>query len=163
MPSALTPLANITLGSSAASVTFSSIAATYKDLYLVAQTGLSSAGQTVNVQFNNDTASNYNTVIAYGDGSSRGSAPVSNATSIFAAYYGQTANTPKAQLTLNFLDYSVTDKHKSLLIRNNDAGYVVEMMAARWASTSAITTIKLYPGAGNFVTGSTFALYGVSA
>jgi hypothetical protein len=50
-----------------------------------------------------------------------------------------------------------------LLIRNNDAGYVVEMMAARWASTSAIATVKLYPGAGNFVTGSTFALYGVSA
>jgi hypothetical protein len=62
--SAITPLANITLGSAAASVTFSSIAATYKDLYLVAQTGLSSAGQTVNVQFNNDTGANYNTMIA---------------------------------------------------------------------------------------------------
>lgn len=163
MASAWTPLANITLGSAAASVTFSSIVGTYRDLFLVAQTGLSSAGQTVNVQLNSDTGSNYNTVIAYGDGSSKGSAPVTNSTSIFAAYYGVTANTPKAQLTFNFLDYSATDKHKSLLIRNADAGYVVEMMAARWASTSAVTAVKLYPGAGNFVSGSTFTLYGVSA
>jgi hypothetical protein len=50
-----------------------------------------------------------------------------------------------------------------LLARANDAGQGVAMSAARWANTSAITTILLYPDANQFSSGSTFALYGIAS
>jgi hypothetical protein len=60
--SAYTALANVTLGSSAASVTFSSISQSYRDLVLVI-TATTSAVDNAFIRFNSDSGSNYNIVI----------------------------------------------------------------------------------------------------
>lgn len=163
MATAFTPLANITLGSSAASVTFSSISSAYRDLFLVSTLGLTSAGQSIFMQFNNDTAANYAWVTARGNGTTAGAQQGASASNIAVGAWGINATTPIANINISVMDYSATDKHKSSLSRDNDAALVAEMVAGRWANTAAVTTLKIYPGAGNFVTGSTFALYGVSA
>lgn len=157
------PLANITLGTAATSVTFSSIGQGFRDLILVANTGVSSSGQAVRLQVNNDTTGTYNDVFMNGNGSSASSSYDTNNTYIFIAPYGFTASTPAANIIAQFMDYSATDKHKPVLFRANDAGLATSAGAARWASNTAISTIKIYVATGNLVAGSTFALYGVSA
>lgn len=164
MPSALVPLANITLGSSAATVTFSSISGSYRDLLLVAQPSSTSNLVGLRMRINSDTGSNYPQVVAFGDGSSAYSAS-NNDTYISLANGAAWTTTSNATVIVSLLDYSATDKHKPILERGNVIGtYPATVMSAtRWASTSAITSIQLYFGSGNIAAGSTFALYGVSA
>jgi hypothetical protein len=159
-----TPLANITLGSSAASVTFSSISQSYRDLVLVSFMGVS-ADIDIATQFNSDTGSNYTYVNMRGNGSTATSGTGASAGAYFA--FGlQNVTVPtntQTNVIMNIMDYSATDKHKVALKRVNEAGTGTQAFAGRWASTSAITSIKLTPQGGNFNSGSTFALYGIAS
>jgi hypothetical protein len=157
--SAYTPLANVTLGSSAANVTFSSISGSYRDLILIGQ-GLSSTASGINIRFNGDTAGNYNQVVMYGDGGSAASASASSQTSF---QVGRFDSSTLADFTANLMDYSATDKHKTSLHRYNSSAVLTAARAGRWASTSAITSFVLYLDSGTFNSGCTFALYGVSS
>lgn len=160
MATAITPLANITLGSSAATVTFSSISGSYRDLMLVIGGGISS-GASVFMRVNGDTGANYNYVFATGDGSSTYTLSSSSQTSGVIANWGIASN---ANIILHFFDYSATDKHKNVSVRANDASLGVDMGMNRWASTSAITSFSLYnTGIRTWNIGTSFALYGVSA
>jgi hypothetical protein len=155
-------IASNVLGSSAASVTFSSISGSYRDLVLsIVADGTSAAS--LRLQFNTDTGSNYNWLSAYGTGSSTGSQSGASQTDmrIATAAYFDTAN--QLQVRATVLDYSATDKHKAVLSRADSAsdGQATEMIAGRWASTSAITEVKLFPNAGSFEAGSSFYLYGI--
>lgn len=164
MATAITPLANITLGSSAATVSFTSISGSYRDLLLVSSvTGL--AGSPVSAgafaRFNSDSGSNYSTVYMYGNGSSTGSGTEATTTLFWGAFPAAGGNH-----LFQILDYSATDKHKSVLGRANGNGASVWAHAGRWASTAAITSIVLTApdyGTQTFNAGSTFMLYGVSA
>ena len=156
-----------TLTSSASTITFSSIPQTYRDLVLVAQFETSAAA-VPNMQFNLDTGSNYYYVYATGNGSSATSS--SGNTSSLSFNQEIFANTATPYLaTVQLLDFSATDKHKSILIRANNQQEPVTglvgagMQAGRWANTSAITSILIRTGGGNFEIGSTFSLYGIAA
>lgn len=159
MPSnAWTPLANITLGSSASSVTFSSISQDYRDLVLVIN-GTSQAGGDVWYRFNSDSGSNYPYVNMYGTGTSttsgsgtlnKGVLNYNNTTSIF-------------NIIANIMDYSSTDKHKTVISRGNQADGFVMSYVTRWANTAAVTTLLVSLDGTNFLSGTSFALYGVSA
>jgi hypothetical protein len=153
-----TPLATVTLGSSAASVTFSSIPATYRDLILVitARNNVA-ATQPMSVRPNNDTG-NGSRVVMFGDGSSTGS----GADSSLVLGTLPTSTGQYNQFHLDVFDYAATDKHKSMLSRARWAAVAVDAQALRWASTSAITSL-VFVSAGSFDVGSTFSLYGVIA
>ena len=156
-----TALANITLGSSASSVTFSSIPATFRDLVLVIN-----ANGTVQTElflrFNSDTGSNYNTVRMQGSGSATASATTTNATGMRLNGNGDIMTNFSFNAVIQIEDYSATDKHKSVLSRTNSSNGV-DACAGRWASTSAITTVLAYPASGSFATGTTAALYGIAS
>lgn len=152
-----------TLTSSASSVTFSSITQDYRDLVLVVEWAGVSNGVVARVRINNDSGTNYSYVNAYGTGSG---------TSSFSATYSSirtdiagldTSN--KAQFKIDFMDYSATDKHKTLLLRSNHtSGSRVGMVCQRWANTSAITRLDIYEEFGtNLAAGSTFYLLGIEA
>jgi hypothetical protein len=64
-----TPIATTTLGTAAASVTFSSISGSYTDLVLIIA-GVQSVADVPYIQFNSDTATNYSRTQLSGDGSS---------------------------------------------------------------------------------------------
>ena len=104
--STYTPLATSTLGSAAASVTFSSISGSYTDLVLVISCAQSAAGGGLRFQFNSDTGGNYSTVEigAYEDAVYQ--ARPANATGGYITY---NAGVPVNQLgasTINFINYS---------------------------------------------------------
>jgi len=61
------------------------------------------------------------------------------------------------------MDYSATDKHKTILNRVNAASSIVEAVAARWANAAAVTSVAVQTQTGTFSSGMTLALYGVAA
>lgn len=161
--SAITPLANITLASTASSVTFSGISGSYKDLVLViAVKDTASAGSAM-MSLNSDFGANYFNVLLEGNGSSAASGTQTRSNFLFGGYNYNAMNTTDFNAFIaNILDYSATDKHKPVLIRGGLASLSTAIVAGRWANTSAVTSIRLTPP-NNFAVGSTFALYGVSA
>jgi hypothetical protein len=145
-------------GSADASVTFSSIPATYRDLILVFNGQTTPATAYIEVALNGDeTGSNYSHVVAQGNGS----APLSfSATGNSAAFVSDTPTV----FALQFMDYSATDKHKTMVWRSSSGQQIVQMGAWRWANTAAVNSIKLYDTSGeSFAVGSTFSLYGIEA
>jgi hypothetical protein len=149
---------SVTLASSASSVTFSSIDQTYGDLVLVVD-GKAEGKTGLYLQFNGDSGSNYTTVGMQGEASG-------------ASSYSQTLAFTNANLmagaqglnTVQLMAYSATDKHKTILARANFATEQVRAAAARWASTSAITQVRLFMDSGrNFQIGTTLNLYGITS
>lgn len=155
-------LATITLASTDSEVIFSSIPATYRDLILVIQAKSTTGNPAVVARFNSDTGTNYPYVRMTGNGSSAASASITTDTFLnLAAAFG--INTSgNGNIIAQIMDYSATDKHKAVLVRNNDAGLGVEAIGGRWANTNAINTISIFNTSSiSFASGSTFSLYGV--
>jgi hypothetical protein len=163
------PIANITLGSSATSVTFSNITQQYRDLVLVVNivgvTGTPTATGS-GMRVNNDSGANYFEVAMAGTGSSALSDTQTN--QIFLPLSTAEGSVPSVTI-VNFMDYSATDKHKTILQRGSRPDAQVNARAQRWGLSSAIHTINLF--APDFIigtqdtwnTGSSFALYGILA
>lgn len=154
-----TPLATVTLGSSASSVTFSSIPATYRDLRIMIA-GTTSGGVNTVLRFNGDTGSNYTGVLMYGTGSSAVSGTFGAGS---FAYFGALWTT-QGNTYADIMDYSATDKHKTLISRYNSAANEAGAMASRWANTAAITSVTvLTASAATYAAGTTLNLYGIAS
>lgn len=156
------PIATTTLGSAAASYTFSSIPGTYTDLVLVAITKNSVV--TVNgifVRYNGDTASNYSTTFLYGNGSAAVSSRASSQTQAQMGWDGSTDFTPTI---ISVQNYANATTYKTALSRSNEPSSRVAAWVSLWRSTSAITSITVTAESpANFAIGSTFTLYGIKA
>lgn len=166
MPSTYEPIATTTLGSNAATVTFSSIPSTYTDLIVVTNLMPDTAGGTgyIRVTLNNDTGSNYSTTYMIGTGSSAISGRVSNASSLIVDYTFGASTTIPATTIFNIQNYSNTTTNKTALTRMSDqnAGFVIAY-ASLWRNTSAINRIDFNGVTGGYKAGSTFTLYGIKA
>lgn len=157
------PIATQTLGSAAATVTFSSIPSTYTDLVLIMGNLTFSSGGNPQVQYNGDTATNYSNTDLYGTGSATGSTYNTSNNYInvgFSATNGS-ASEP-ATVILQIQNYSNTTTFKTLLGRGNRAGGEVQTNVGLWRSTAAINQV-LVKTTSTFQTGSTFTLYGIKA
>jgi hypothetical protein len=150
------PLATVTLSSTTQSVTFSNIPATYRDLIFI-YNGTVSSGAFARIRFNSDGGFNYSNVQLYGSGSAVSSSLPGNGDNIEFAEFQATHNSAIVQI----MDYSATDKHKTVLGRSDNAISNVQLKAGRWANTAAITTIQVL--ASNMLSGTTLSLYGISA
>lgn len=150
-------LATTTLGANAGSVTFSSIPS-YRDYILVFECTATTATDLYCNLNGNTTDASYSRVRASGNGSSTFSG-TTNPRSI--TYFGTPASSLASVHSIQFLDGNATDKHKTYLTRSNRAGGGVDMIATRFASTSAISSISLVTGSGFFESGSTFSLFGI--
>lgn len=155
-------IASNVLGSSAASVTFSSIPATSRDLVLVVN-ALGATGYVhAELRFNSDSGTNYSYVYMSGNGSSTDSSSGSSQTA--AKSTRAVANdTTRGVAIIQIQDYSATDKHKTALFRTNLSSDVVSAAATRWANTAAINSIEVLntTSAVQFAAGSSFYLYGI--
>ena len=161
-----TPLANITLGSTATSVTFSSINQSYRDLIIIFTGSINTADRVGAIRFNGDSGSNYFRLSMTGTGSGTSSSTLNGTATDF--YYTGAGNL-QADAIINIMDYSATDKHKSIVSRSNVPSERTFAGTNRWANTAAITSIQLLPtttgfsASGSFNIGTTFALYGIVA
>jgi hypothetical protein len=162
------PLATVTLGTATASVTFSSIPATYRDLVVVTSLRTNRSGENtdaIRMRFNADSGSNYPRVAMFASSGGAGTfEETSSAIILTATAATSTANTftpSNAQI----MDYSATDKHKTVLLRNaQNLTDVVLGQVNRWANTAAITSLAFTSAnSANFEVGSTFALYGIAS
>lgn len=154
-----------TLGSATASVTFSSIPATYTDLVLVVDYSLNVSNSSLFVRLNGDTGSNYSNTRISGTGSVASSGRGSNADQarITADTTAQSSST-RQLVTLNFMDYSNSTTYKTFLTRYNSTGGT-EAFVDLWRSTAAITSVQIkgYDGTAIIESASTFKLYGIEA
>jgi hypothetical protein len=157
------PLATVTLASNSVSVTFSNIPAIYKDLVMVGNWTNSSTASAGRLQVNGDSGANYNGAWMTGNGSTTGSGSESSQTSArIAGAISGPDNAYTNMVTLQFIDYAATDKHKIILSRFGSANRESQATTSRWASTSAITSIRFFDILGQtFQAGATFSLYGV--
>ena len=144
-------LATVTLASTAASVTFSSIPATYRDLILISQVTVTTTN--VMARLNGDTGTNYSRVQLTGDGvTAFTGAGVDNRLLICR---------DSAIGKLEIMDYSATDKHKTIIMRRDKGDDRTESLAVRWINTSRVNSILVYGETANIPIGSTFNLYGI--
>ena len=150
-------LATLTTSSNDASVVFSSIPATYRDLIFVTNGKRSTNTGGVLVYLNGDTTqANYARMAVYGNGTNDLS--FSNNESEFV--YMDNGDTV---FRMQVMDYSATDKHKPVLARSDEASKWTFAIAGRWANTDAVTSVEFASSSGYFVDGTTFSLYGIEA
>jgi hypothetical protein len=163
-------IATVTVGSGgAANVEFTSIPATYTHLQirLIGRSDRAANLDSLRLQANSDTASNYAEHGLYGDGASAGAfAGTSQTYMQFYRIAGANAGANIfGAIYIDILDYANTNKFKtarSIGGADNNGSGEIYLMSGLWRSTSAITSLKLLPGVGtNFTQYSQFALYGI--
>ena len=158
------------LGSTTASVTFSSLAtyaSDYKHLQirLTARTTRVETGANIILRLNGDTASNYNWHLLLGTGSSVLSLAGANQTYMFGAWVAAANTTANSYGVgvIDFLDSYSTTKNKTIRSLNGHAASEnnIRLTSGAWRNTNAISSITLLDGdGGNLVAGSRFSLYG---
>jgi len=158
-------IASVTVGSGgAADIEFTSIPGTYDDLKIVFSSRVdSSASSRVDVSFNGSTSSFTNRWL-FGNGSTASSFTNFGRGGGQSSVSGDTANT-FANNEIYIPNYAgSTNKSYSAdgVTETNGTQAYQHLIAGLWSDTSAITAIKLVPGAGNFVEHSTAILYGIS-
>ena len=154
------------LGSSQASVTFSSLstyASTYKHLQIrmVARASRSGATSDPLIVRLNSTTQTYGHHL-YGNGSSVGSGNIATSYSLLDALAGASAATNAFGAgVIDILDPFETTKNKT--IRGlTGAGSSVALSSTFWNFTTAVSSIELSAfSATNFLVGSRFSLYGL--
>jgi len=164
----LNTIATKTLTSSASSITFSGIPASWQDLMLVVTSNGTQISSFLSVQFNGDTTSKYINSYAYAGGYTE-----STIYTGFSAVRGNGAlsitQIPVGQGLVNnsvtsIFNYKDTDKWKSFLVESADnPRQYYGISSGTWQSTSAINAIKIFPDTGSFGIGTSMTLYGVSA
>jgi hypothetical protein len=158
-------LATQTLGSSAASVTFSSIPSGYTDLVLVINPIVTSA-TTFSMRYNGvSTGTPYSFTDLYGDGSSAGSYRLASQNEIRISYAATNRTTNAGNIIVNVMNYSNATTYKTNLTRASVASDGVEATVGLWRSTAAINQIEIIANSGGSIiaAGSTFTIYGLLA
>ena len=161
-----TPISSQTLTSAAASVTFSSIPGTFRDLILSISAGTDGNAASLEITQINGAGITGLAISMSMDSSSTKSSNSGNLRMFpVDSIMSNTAFGQFHPMTLNFKDYSETDKHKTVIakggstISDNHTGAV----AIRLATLSAITSINLTAPGASFAAGSRFSLFGVAA
>lgn len=155
-------IATQTLGSAAATVTFSSIPGTYTDLVLIAQFTVTTGNSNIILYFNGSEATNYSFTGLGGSGGAAVSSRSTNATGIQTEYYGYGDQT-QANRIINIMNYANTTTNKTVIGRGNNSNNGTSAIVGLWRSTAAITSATIKADGTTFTSGSTFSLYGIKA
>jgi hypothetical protein len=164
-------IASTTLGSNAASVTFGSggtIPQTYTDLLIVASSRGATTG--IGIRFNGDTGSNYSWRRLNGNGT----LAASDSNTTYGGAYNTFVYTMQSQTSYTASTFGSTEiyipnyassNNKSVstssCAENNATQTIQGATAGLWSNTAAITSATLVCDGGDFVTGSSFYLYGI--
>lgn len=166
MPSSRFLISSQTLTSSAASVTFSSIPATYTDLVIRWSIRMDAGFNQVSVHPNNATT---NLSITYLEGNGAAASSGSSTADLWvrganpSTYTASTFSSAEVYIP----SYTVSQNKPMFLFglnENNATTALISATAGLWSSTTAITSLVLAnPQGGNFVSGSSFYLYGIKS
>jgi hypothetical protein len=180
-PVAFTPegaydsLATVTVPSGGvASITFAGIPITYKHLQIrtISRNTAGANGYYAQFRVGNgsvDSGSNYagHYLAGNGAGTAAGAYTTQTYGRLFGNVGGPTSNNTGFGAVADFLDYSNTNKYKTMRIlqgADDNGSGEIGLNSALWQSTSAINTITIYAfsqgSASTFAEYSSFALYG---
>jgi len=157
-------IATTTLGSAAASITFSSIASSWTDLRIVLNVNTTSVNtRYILMRFNSDSGANYSYTSLGGNGSITFSSNGINNTEIYVGDAATTSSTLPTFYTSDIFSYAGSTYKTALSTGSADknGSGVTERTVGLWRSTSTINSIILLPFTGNFNTGTTATLYGI--
>jgi hypothetical protein len=169
MPADYVLLGKITLTADASSVTFSTLPTTgYVDLKIVYSTRVSAGANPAHtdyIKFNNSSA-NFSHRNLQGAGSGT---PTTNTDTIgiVSLNNGPAATASTFSSAELYISNYRSSAYKSFTVdsitENNATTAYIQPLAGLWSNTAAITEINIDPDSGNFVTGTTFSLYGLTA
>ncbi len=172
MANTYTLISSVTVGAGGqAAIEFTSIPATYTDLKLVlsGRTTRAAAGEEILIRINGLTTGIYSSRLLYALSSGAASALQSSATSGYGGTIPAataTANT-FGSLEIYLPNYTSSNNksfsYQSVLENNSSSAYDLWMGAFLVATSSAITSINVFPAnGGSYVQYSTAHLYGIS-
>ena len=175
MPATYTLISSNVLSSSAASVTFSAIPATYTDLVVrvSAKSDISGTGaRNTYVEFNANTSAIYSDteLLTTWDGSANIALSYAWTGDTFLRNRYTTATASPAD-TFNsyelYIPSYTANQNKPMSVfgvveQNSSQIAGIGVHAGLFRSTTAISSVKFSPESGNYVTGSSFYLYGIS-
>lgn len=171
MANTYTLINSTSLSSSAASVTFSSIPATYTDLVLTvsARTDNGNVDDSLLLTINSTGGTAYSRTWLRGNGAAASSGRSSSTNAYSSDRMGLTASTATSStfgsLKLYIPSYTASQNKPFAMFGVGETNATTAYMgvnAGLWSNTSAITQIDCAPTSGtNFVSGSTFWLYGI--
>lgn len=162
----------VALSGTQTSVTFSNIPNTFRHLQIRCITKVTDSAnnnaQSVSLQFNSDTGSNYAHHRLRGNGSDVTSESSSSQTSIVYGLSTNSGSSTPSQLfspaIIDILDYANSSKNKTTKSLVGGlapaASNFAELRSGLWVNTSIITSIRLF-SSSNWVSGSRFSLYGI--
>ena len=157
-------IATNTLGSAAASVTFSTISSAYTDLVLIYVIKSTAAQAYPYIRLNSDTGTNYSFTRISGTGTTASSGRGSNtAVCYMQGFTGATATNFNCNSLLQIMNYSNTTTYKTMLLRTGNAELATDAGVGLWRNTAAVTAVTVVADANSFAIGSTFTLYGIKA
>ena len=168
MPATYEPIATTTLGTAAATITFSSIPATYTDIRLVfVSNNTRSAGGGYSLIINGDSGANYSQTTLSGNGSTAVSNRQTSANQIdgWNDQFGSTNTAMRLLATYDFMSYAGST-YKTCLVTGsydyNGSGSTLRFVNL-WRNTAAITSLTLNAifASTNFAVGTTATLYGI--
>jgi hypothetical protein len=166
---AMFPIFATTVTSTAASITFSNIPSTYTHLQIrwVGRVSVAQTFDNMSMRINGDTGNNYSLAYLLGDRTNDGANAFGGQSSVLvgrltaasagAGYFGTGI--------IDILDYKNTNKNKIVRVLSGadigSAGTVYILGGGRF-NTATITSLTIIPdSASNFVTNTSFALYGI--
>lgn len=164
-------IASQTLSTTTASITFSSIPATYQHLQiraLVRGDFASNSNDPLLLRLNSDTGSNYVFHNLKGDGSSTSATGQTSQT-----YVNMQTTMPLNNTTASTFGVAIIDIHdyantsKNTTVRcfsgsdTNSTVGAIQLTSGLWLNTNAVNSVTLLGASISFLSGSTFALYGI--
>jgi hypothetical protein len=171
VPTAYESIATTTVGSGGtATITFSSIPATYTHLQLrwIARSARTAVEDSFRITLNSDSGTNYTSHYLAGDGAAvyAGVQGTSMNYMVFGSQAGASAGASTfSGAVVDLLDYSTTTKYKTtrtLTGYDNNGSGSISLLSSLWMSTAAVNSITIVTStAVNFAQYSSFALYGI--
>jgi hypothetical protein len=158
------PITTTTISSNTATITLSSIPATYTDLIMIT-TAKSDQESDIYVRFNGDTATNYSYI--YGSGNHNGNTAhagvsINGDWGHLADAYGLPGTDNRHTHIFNVFNYANTNVAKSVLTTSFRKGDGVDYISTCWRNTAAVNSITLrFVSGAVFQAGTIVSLYGI--
>jgi hypothetical protein len=170
VPGTYEPINTTTVTSSVTSITFNSIPNTYTDLVLItsAYSFRASNVDSLAIRFNGDSGTNYSYTAMLADTTTQTSARATGQTNIWVGNFTANNFNQPSPIIMQIPNYANTSMFKTVLARGNSVaggGYrSVNANFGSWLNTAAINSVTVRSETGNnFLSGSTFTLYGIKA
>lgn len=157
-------ISSTVLGSANSTISFTSVAQTYKHLQVRFAAKNTSFGPDLYMAFNGAT-SGFSMHFLRGNGSAVSSSNYLNQSAIWMLNAVSRSNTTSAFSAgvIDILDYSSTSKNTTTRTLNGRADYEndVYLQSGLWNNTAAVSQIDFTLSGGSFATGTRFSLYGI--